>query len=162
MPKAKRPSGEAPAFHEHETGKVIEGLPKPGPCPFCHRIEFGGIVSVPTEGDKGEVFTYHVQCDHCGAEGPCWPSQLAAAMNWNAARAETIQVGERDEAVSLKLCHSLALLEMMIQRLASKTDELQRIYGGAKQTEVGVLYAMQEFIESAKATVDGEAEVSQT
>lgn len=72
--------GTRQRFHHYESGEAIEGLPAVHPCPFCRRIEFGGIVTV-----KSDPPTYHVQCDHCGADGPCGGSPADAAQAWNAA-----------------------------------------------------------------------------
>jgi hypothetical protein len=77
---------EHPKFHHHHTGEAIPGLPSPRPCPFCHAVEFHGIVTNETEGHPNHT-TYYVACDHCGCDGPTAGSLLEAAQLWNAATA---------------------------------------------------------------------------
>jgi Lar family restriction alleviation protein len=70
-------------FHEHCFGTPIPGLPDPKPCPFCGRVEFGGIVQVGEEGDEYGAPIFHVSCDNCGCDGPLAMSQAEAAALWN-------------------------------------------------------------------------------
>ena len=76
-------AAELQRFHRQSSGRSIGNMPDPLPCPFCQKIEVGGILTNP--GSIPDETTYHVTCGHCGAQGPAAGSLLEAVTRWNAA-----------------------------------------------------------------------------
>ena len=76
-------AAQLPRFPHHSREQSSGNMPAPLPCPFCQKIEVGGIVTNP--GTISDETTYHVTCGHCGAQGPAAGSLLEAVTRWNAA-----------------------------------------------------------------------------
>jgi hypothetical protein len=70
---------------EHFTdmdGNPIEDAPEPEHCPFCGSGADQLVVERWSEADDPDP-AFHVECLHCGCNGPQGSTQLEAAQEWN-------------------------------------------------------------------------------
>lgn len=62
-----------PFVYKHNE-EVVPGVPLPAPCPFCGQLD---------SAIDWQNTIYHVECQYCGADGPCGETPLEAALSWN-------------------------------------------------------------------------------
>ena len=72
---------EATSFTDMD-GNPVEGAPEPAPCPFCASGADQLVVERWSAEDDPDA-SYHVECLHCGCNGPQDDTRLAAAQAWN-------------------------------------------------------------------------------
>jgi hypothetical protein len=74
-------SGDPEQFTD-EDGNPVEGASEPLPCPFCASGADQLVVERWSDADDPDP-AFHVECLHCGCNGPQGTTPLEAAQEWN-------------------------------------------------------------------------------
>lgn len=69
--------------------------------------------------------------------------------------------GPDESEAGYKLCLAQSLCDMVINRFESHAEQLQRCFGGARDTDMHSIMAIQDLIEQAKAIIEPVVEVSE-